>query len=194
MDYTCITHCTGPSLVYGWLQTLHLHQYLEGFVDNGYDDLEVCKHIGNPDLDAIGVHVRHHRHRLLQAVEKLREEKKPPPGLYFTLEPVDPSVIGQVLDSEGYLQGSRSWTGSNQETSGVRSYTTCHQGSHCSGNNTLRLANDSKKSVTFPKLKLKILIRDKLLKDGINLTKMPYTQKVGSYFPIHADLRRAFAH
>ncbi|EFB18670.1 hypothetical protein PANDA_017458 [Ailuropoda melanoleuca] len=47
------TMCT--NIVYEWLKALQLPQYAESFVDNGYDDLEVCKQIGDPDLDAIGV-------------------------------------------------------------------------------------------------------------------------------------------
>ncbi|XP_005883872.1 PREDICTED: sterile alpha motif domain-containing protein 5 [Myotis brandtii] len=41
--------CT--NIVYEWLKALQLPQYAESFVDNGYDDLEVCKQIGDPDLD-----------------------------------------------------------------------------------------------------------------------------------------------
>ncbi|KAK2531412.1 hypothetical protein Q9233_005664 [Columba guinea] len=58
--------CT--NIVYEWLKTLQLLQYAESFVDNGYDDLEVCKQIGDPDLDAIGVAVPHHRRRIHEAV------------------------------------------------------------------------------------------------------------------------------
>uniref|UniRef100_A0A673WMJ5 Sterile alpha motif domain-containing protein 5 n=1 Tax=Salmo trutta TaxID=8032 RepID=A0A673WMJ5_SALTR len=156
---------TGPGLVYEWLQNLKLPQYLEGFVDNGYDDLEVCKQIGDPDLDAIGVHVQHHRQKLLDAVKRLREqEKEKVPGLYFTLEPLNPlypsscrpslgTNIMHITECEHDLQGSRSWTEPNQE----------------------------EELVTYPKLKLKLLIRDKLVKDGIDLSELPYTHKVGVF-------------
>ncbi|XP_010860874.1 PREDICTED: sterile alpha motif domain-containing protein 5 [Bison bison bison] len=40
--------CT--NIVYEWLKALQLPQYAESFVDNGYDDLEVCKQIGYPKL------------------------------------------------------------------------------------------------------------------------------------------------
>ncbi|NWR09872.1 SAMD5 protein, partial [Sylvietta virens] len=63
--------CT--NIVYEWLKTLQLPQYAESFVDNGYDDLEVCKQIGDPDLDAIGVAVPHHRRRIHEAVRRLKE-------------------------------------------------------------------------------------------------------------------------
>ncbi|NXK32399.1 SAMD5 protein, partial [Atrichornis clamosus] len=77
--------CT--NIVYEWLKTLQLPQYAESFVDNGYDDLEVCKQIGDPDLDAIGVAVPHHRRRIHEAVRRLKEADERAAGLYFTLEP-----------------------------------------------------------------------------------------------------------
>ncbi|KAI5094451.1 SAM and SH3 domain-containing protein 1 isoform X5, partial [Silurus meridionalis] len=143
-----------PSIVYEWLKTLQLCQYVEAFVDNGYDDLEVCKQIGDPDLDAIGVFIPHHRQRIHDAVTRLKDEekkKKTTSGLYFTLEPLIP-----------HLRQSRSWT----EQIGMT-------GSHL-GNLTLR----RRELLVYPKLKLKIMIRDKLVKDGINLARPPYTNKV----------------
>ncbi|XP_035599389.1 SAM and SH3 domain-containing protein 1 isoform X2 [Oncorhynchus keta] len=174
---------TGPSLVYEWLQTIQVPQYLEAFVDNGYDDLEVCKQIGDPDLDAIGVHARHHRQKVLNAVKKLREEdKKKAPGLYFTLEPLNPSPLSPLLgtsttlitDCENDFQWSRSWTESNQEEVGNGG----HQQSSCSTNHNLSLTDDCKELVANPKLK--VLIRDKLVKDGVNHNEPPYTYKDGS--------------
>ncbi|XP_026773936.2 SAM and SH3 domain-containing protein 1a isoform X3 [Pangasianodon hypophthalmus] len=146
---------TGPSIVYEWLKTLQLCQYAEAFVDNGYDDLEVCKQIGDPDLDAIGVFIPHHRQRIHDAVTRLKnEDKQAASGLYFTLEPLIPS-----------LRGSRSWTDQIEMT--------C-TGSH--RNLTLR----NRELVVYPKLKLKIMIRDKLVRDGINLARPPYSNKDGS--------------
>ncbi|KAK1120399.1 Sterile alpha motif domain-containing protein 5 [Melipona bicolor] len=57
------------NIVVEWLRSLHLGQYSESFIDNGYDDLEICKQIGDPDLDAIGVFNQTHRARLLQSVK-----------------------------------------------------------------------------------------------------------------------------
>ncbi|KAK9731880.1 SAM domain (Sterile alpha motif) [Popillia japonica] len=59
-------------------------QSAESFIDNGYDDLEICKQVGDPDLDAIGVFNPQHRSRLLQSVRTLREEGAA--SVYFTLE------------------------------------------------------------------------------------------------------------
>ena len=71
-------------IVEEWLRSLGLVQYYQAFVDNGYDDLEVCKQIGDPDLDAIGVEVSSHRESLLEAVGTLREQGGT--HVYFTLE------------------------------------------------------------------------------------------------------------
>lgn len=162
----------GPNLVLQWLSKLHLTQYVESFFDNGYDDLEVCKQIGEPDLDAIGVRIQYHRHRLLTAVQALKEEdKRKAPGYYFTLEPLDASACHHISYSDrlGDLETPRC----HAQTAGV------HQAS-CPGNHNPRFT-DCNDFVTYPKLKLKVLIRDKLAKDGINLGQAPYTHKVG-YF------------
>lgn len=156
----------GPNLVLEWLSKLHLAQYVESFIDNGYDDLEVCKQIGKPDLDAIGVHIEYHRHRLLTAVHKLKvEDQRKAPGYYFTLEPLDPSCNhsshSNREDDCGTLRSQSPTTGIHQSHS-VR-------------------VTDCNEFVTYPKLKLKVLIRDKLAKDGINLGVAPYTFKVGSF-------------
>jgi hypothetical protein len=65
-------------------------QYTQAFLDNGYDDLEVCKQIGNPDLDAIGVMKPHHRKELLRSVKILRE--KGGTHVYFILENPQPDL------------------------------------------------------------------------------------------------------
>lgn len=162
----------GPNLVLEWLSKLHLAQYVESFIDNGYDDLEVCKQIGEPDLDAIGVLIEYHRHRLLAAVQKLKDEDgRKAAGYYFTLEPLGPSPCSQSLHSN---------RGDDLRT--VRSHlrtTGIHQAS-CPGNHDPRVT-DCNDFVTYPKLKLKVLIRDKLAKDGINLGEAPYTFKVSSF-------------
>uniref|UniRef100_A0A7N8YD04 Sterile alpha motif domain-containing protein 5 n=1 Tax=Mastacembelus armatus TaxID=205130 RepID=A0A7N8YD04_9TELE len=159
-----------PNLVLEWLSKLHLAHYVESFIDNGYDDLEVCKQIGEPDLDAIGVHIEYHRHRLLTAVQRLKEEdNRKAPCYYFTLEPLDSSTCHQTADSN--TEDDFRTLRSHARTTGI------HQAS-CPGNHNLRFT-DCNDFVTYPKLKLKVLIRDKLAKDGINLGEAPYTYKVG---------------
>lgn len=62
------------NIVGEWLKALRLSQYAASFLDNGYDDLEICKQVGEPDLDAIGVKNIQHRHKLLKSVRQLREK------------------------------------------------------------------------------------------------------------------------
>uniref|UniRef100_A0A3P9KPS3 Sterile alpha motif domain-containing protein 5 n=1 Tax=Oryzias latipes TaxID=8090 RepID=A0A3P9KPS3_ORYLA len=164
---------TGPVIVYEWLKTLQLPQYVEAFVDNGYDDLEVCKQIGDPDLDAIGVYIPHHRQSIHEAVRRLKEDaKETSSGLYFTLEPMPPAAdiyAGQLVEYESKMRGSRSWTEPNSERFG-------RNGGYVGAQRNLTLGN-RREQVIYPKLKLKIMIRDKLIKDGINLAKLPYSNK-----------------
>ncbi|XP_047466600.1 SAM and SH3 domain-containing protein 1-like isoform X2 [Mugil cephalus] len=169
----------GANLVLQWLSKLHLAQYVESFIDNGYDDLEVCKQIGEPDLDAIGVRIQYHRHRLLTAVETLREEdKRKAPGYYFTLEPLDASS-GHHHHHHHHHHTSISDAVDNLRKQRSRTRTTGKHQASCPGNHNL-LFTDCNDFVTYPKLKLKVLIRDKLAKDGINLGQAPYTHKDGS--------------
>jgi hypothetical protein len=75
------------NIVCEWLKALGLSHYSASFLDNGYDDLEICKQIGDPDLDAIGVQNPSHRHKLLKSVRMLRE--KGAASVYFQIK--DPS-------------------------------------------------------------------------------------------------------
>ncbi|KAJ7342031.1 hypothetical protein JRQ81_008421, partial [Phrynocephalus forsythii] len=154
------------NIVYEWLKTLKLSQYAESFVDNGYDDLEVCKQIGDPDLDAIGVSLPRHRRRLHDAVRRLKAADETTAGLYFTLEPQLPPAPGSP-SPEIY-------------TSHLVEHTPCCR------RRRRRLGDPGgprkggprgKELATYPRLKLKIMIRDKLIRDGIDLSKPPYSNK-----------------
>ncbi|XP_050993978.1 SAM and SH3 domain-containing protein 1a isoform X2 [Labeo rohita] len=167
----------GPNIVYEWLKTLQLCQYVEAFVDNGYDDLEVCKQIGDPDLDAIGVFIPHHRQRIHDAVQRLKDhDKETATGLYFTLEPmppVSPQYTSRMAEQcESRLRGSRSWT---EQSSDRATRSVGYMGAP----RNLTLGNRKELEI-YPKLKLKIMIRDKLIRDGINLARQPYSNKDGS--------------
>lgn len=72
------------NIVSEWLRSMHLGQYADSFIDNGYDDLEICKQIGDPDLDAIGVTNGAHREIIRRAVKRLVQEGGT--AVYFTLE------------------------------------------------------------------------------------------------------------
>lgn len=62
------------NIVCEWLRAIGLQQYAESFMENGYDELEICKQIGEIDLDAIGVDNAQHRSKLLKSVRTLREK------------------------------------------------------------------------------------------------------------------------
>ncbi|ESN93486.1 hypothetical protein HELRODRAFT_148668, partial [Helobdella robusta] len=51
-----------------WLCPLGMHQYIDSFFDNGYDEMSVCRLIGETDLDAIGVVDSSHRVKILESV------------------------------------------------------------------------------------------------------------------------------
>nr|XP_055167493.1 LOW QUALITY PROTEIN: sterile alpha motif domain-containing protein 5 [Nyctereutes procyonoides] len=149
--------CT--NIVYEWLRALQLAHYAESFVDNGYDDLEVCKQIGDPDLDAIGVLAPAHRRRILEAVRRLREQDAAAAGLYFTLEPQPPPPPPPAAAAVALPSGRR--------------------GEPCGGAAPGPRGDPrSRELVSYPRLKLKIMIRDKLVRDGIHLSKPPYSRKV----------------
>ncbi|XP_027743157.1 SAM and SH3 domain-containing protein 1 isoform X5 [Empidonax traillii] len=171
--------CT--NIVYEWLKTLQLHQYAESFVDNGYDDLEVCKQIGDPDLDAIGVAVPQHRRRIHEAVRRLKEADETAAGLYFTLEPQPPPpprpappAAGRCPRRMGGPEEPRRGAAPPARPGGRRGGA-CGEG-----------------LIAYPRLKLKIMIRDKLIRDGINLSKPPYSNKDGSLGNID-DLAQQYA-
>nr|XP_016852291.1 PREDICTED: sterile alpha motif domain-containing protein 5 [Anolis carolinensis] len=151
------------NIVFEWLKALKLSQYAESFVDNGYDDLEVCKQIGDPDLDAIGVSLPPHRRRLHEAVQRLREEDEGTAGLYFTLEPQEEPLPLPSPPACGFPRGAPS----------AGTYT-----SHLVERYAVKAWKEPARELTaFPKLRLKIMIRDKLLRDGINLSKAPFSNK-----------------
>lgn len=82
------------NIVCEWLRALGLAQYAESFLDNGYDDLEICKQVGDPDLDAIGVENTVHRHKLLKSIRQLRE--KGAASVYFMLN--DPTSFADSTE------------------------------------------------------------------------------------------------
>lgn len=82
------------NIVCEWLKALGLSQYAESFLDNGYDDLEICKQIGDPDLDAIGVRSAIHRVKLLKSIRHLRENGAA--RIYFQLN--DPGALMEDIN------------------------------------------------------------------------------------------------
>ncbi|XP_017140628.1 sterile alpha motif domain-containing protein 5-like isoform X7 [Drosophila miranda] len=107
------------NIVCEWLRALGLAQYAESFLDNGYDDLEICKQVGDPDLDAIGVENQSHRHKLLKSIRSLRE--KGAASVYFMLN--DPNSLSgsmEILCETPPSNDLEMVLGEQLETDGVR--------------------------------------------------------------------------
>ncbi|KAJ8315191.1 hypothetical protein KUTeg_007341 [Tegillarca granosa] len=151
------------NIVSDWLKSLNLDCYAQDFFDNGYDELEVCKQIGDPDLDAIGVTKGTHRKKLLQAVTRLREEGGT--SVYFTLEDTE-SV--RVEEPGAYCSDSGDYR---------LSYTSSNDGQKNKVRSDRNYSKKKQAPVSYPPLQLKIITRDKLFEDGINLSSPPYTNQ-----------------
>lgn len=119
------------SSVEDWLRSLGFIHYTQAFLDNGYDELDICKEIGKEDLDAIGVRNFKDRTDILNAVERLKQSGT---AVYFVLE-------GNA-DSESLA------------------------------------AQPERES--YPPIQLKMMLRDKLEEDKIDLTTLPYTLPVST--------------
>lgn len=162
------------NIIVEWLRSLRLDQYAESFIDNGYDDLEICKQIGDPDLDAIGVFNGAHRSRLLQSVKTLREEGAA--CVYLTLE--ESSLTRDECSSDN-LSASSSKTGKLDRN--------CSPGFSSGSGQEIHKYHDEYEEgkaelVKIPKIQLKNLLREKLLQDGIRLSCQPYSNSVIFYF------------
>lgn len=155
------------NIVENWLKSLDLAQYTQAFLDNGYDDLEICKQVGEPDLDAIGVESTDDRKRLLDAVKTLKE--KGGTAVYLTLEdeekhtprqtPVRPTLDNLLSD----VPPPSPSPAQPQETEAERGFVEVNED-----------------LIQYPKLQLTLVIRDKLLDDRIDLASHPYTAQVSS--------------
>ncbi|XP_053603590.1 uncharacterized protein LOC128671271 isoform X4 [Plodia interpunctella] len=148
---------TTSNIVVEWLRSLHLGQYAESFIDNGYDDLEICKQVGEPDLDAIGVLNPAHRQRLLHSVRSLREEGAA--AVYFTLE-----------EAAAARDTCRCEEETRKEQASATVEPTKYADEYEEGKAEL---------VKIPRIQLKRLLRERLAQDGIRLSLQPYSTTDG---------------
>ena len=160
--------------VENWLRTLFLGQYSESFLDNGYDELEICKQIGEQDLDAVGVFNPTHRFKILEAVRKLREEGAT--AVYFTVE--------EVLKSGECKCGmEKTMRIPPSQASKYIPQKACH---FCTSNseNMSTCSSPPEPKTPLPELKklpsqkLRQMLQNKLVIDGIKLYNSPYSTKV----------------
>lgn len=178
------------NIVAEWLRSLHLGQYAESFIDNGYDDLEICKQVGDPDLDAIGVFNPQHRNRLLQSVRTLREEGAA--SVYFTLEE-SVAVHEECLCDNVSARSSRNSSGrcSDKESAAATvavaasriqvspgGASTSVEGGQDAAKYLDEYEEGKAELVKIPRMQLKMLLREKLAQDGIRLTCQPYSTTV----------------
>lgn len=147
---------TTGNIVVEWLRSLHLGQYAESFIDNGYDDLEICKQVGEPDLDAIGVLNPAHRQRLLHSVRTLREEGAA--AVYFTLE-----------EAAAARESCRCEEEARKEQATAQVEPAKYADEYEEGKAEL---------VKIPRMQLKRLLRERLAQDGIRLSLQPYSTTV----------------
>lgn len=179
------------NIVEEWLRSLHLGQYAESFIDNGYDDLEICKQVGDPDLDAIGVFNPAHRSRLLQSIRTLREEGAA--SVYSTLEETaavheDCQCDSSSARSSRTLAGHQGSTDKEQQQqqSGQRCGTGSSPASSSAdsaqelGKYLDEYEEGKAELVKIPRLQLKLLLKDKLSQDGIRLSCQPYSTSVST--------------
>ncbi|XP_045493948.1 uncharacterized protein LOC123693058 isoform X4 [Colias croceus] len=147
---------TNGNIVIEWLRSLHLGQYAESFIDNGYDDLEICKQVGEPDLDAIGVLNPAHRQRLLHSVRTLREEGAA--AVYFTLEEAAAARDCRCDD----------------EVRKEQAVATVEPAKYAD-----EYEEGKAELVKIPRIQLKRLLRERLAQDGIRLSLQPYSTTDG---------------
>ncbi|KAI5702526.1 sterile alpha motif domain-containing protein 5-like [Diaphorina citri] len=162
---------SNKNIVVEWLKSLHLGQYAESFIDNGYDDLEICKQIGDPDLDAIGVLNTNHRNRLLGSIKTLREEGAA--NVYFTLE--ESQLIQENCKCDN---DSKSSTEKLESPGGSGRSRRSNSTSSIAGEFADDYEEGKAQLIRIPKLQLKMLIRDKLLQDNVKLSAQPYSTQV----------------
>ncbi|KAK6187805.1 hypothetical protein SNE40_005748 [Patella caerulea] len=152
------------NIVEGWLRSLNLVQYTQSFIDNGYDDLEVCKQIGELDLDAIGIAKKEHRDKLIRAVRILREEGGT--AVYFTLEEtvgagVNPQIIGAYYDDSVLKE-----LGPPPDPPELTDEQAVRLDAYDVGKSALLI---------YPKVQLKHILKIKIREDDIDLSSPPYT-------------------
>lgn len=175
MDATSQDGC----IVEEWLRSLNLAFYTEDFLDNGYDDLEVCKQIGDADLDAIGVVDVLHRRHILAAVQILREQGGA--RVYFTLDP-DYQYQHQ-LKQAGLIPASAAGLSPGDGPCPDYDYNVPPPPPPSLGSaDGDSLDYEESSRVTFPILQLHSIVRDRLHEDNIDAVKLCNNQ-VSSLLP-----------
>ncbi|XP_052810361.1 uncharacterized protein LOC128238461 isoform X2 [Mya arenaria] len=166
------------NIVEDWLKSINLDKYAQQFLDNGYDDLEICKQIGADDLEAINVDDAD-QGAILTAVKELKE--KGGTSVYLTLEqdqtpqresrarngqvPVRPTLDNLLADVPPPSPANGLSQDDPRSIEGERS----KEGKEYEGG----LVQEN--LVIYPKSQLTLILRDKVFDDRIDLAGPPYT-------------------
>ncbi|XP_047736138.1 uncharacterized protein LOC108675848 [Hyalella azteca] len=175
------------TIVGEWLRSLRLEEHTESFIDNGYDDLEICKQISAPDLDAIGVIDSHQRIILLEAVQRLREEGAA--SVYFTVEEAQAARGSNarllISSKRNFHGGICSISGSSALTPGEGNQQSLSESStgvsRCGSPSSIDAYEAGRAElVRVPHGQLRNMLDRLLEKDKVNLAVPPYTTCDGS--------------
>ena len=118
----CGNHCGGDeNIVSVWLRFLNIEEYTEQFIDNGYDDLETIKQMGEEDLKAIGIDNQKDKEMILFSVKILKEQGAA--WVYFLLGDEED---GEGTSSSGKMSMSQdegfSFSSSGKDSSGKEDF------------------------------------------------------------------------
>ena len=103
-----------------WLESIGLPQYLNNFLQNGYDDMDSLWDLNHDDLDAIGVTLPGHRKKILHNAAKFSSdvqgdwgtqtshEEAPPPSQQPVSQPEEGEDLNAAIWNLGTLLGELS--------------------------------------------------------------------------------------
>ena len=69
-----------------WLSSLGFKQYTQLFIDNGYNDFELCKQLRENDLDLMGITIPIVKAEILSSVNSLKHAENAA-HVYFSMDP-----------------------------------------------------------------------------------------------------------
>lgn len=172
-----------------WLETLGLESYLKDFIDNGYDNRELCANLKPEELDVIGVKDKKHLALLLDQAKLLllsngsdqnrgvtpQNYSEPWQGNTNYTEPFNPAGDKKVNRNSPF-RGADHPSKKGHTTSTLPASITKH---HKSVQPEL-LPHFVGATGELTKLQIKLKVKDELQKDKITLSEQPYVSKDGS--------------
>ncbi|GAB6032844.1 SAM and SH3 domain containing 1 [Chamberlinius hualienensis] len=182
---------SAENIVKNWLQALKLSSdYGEKFIDNGYDDLEICKQIGEPDLDAIGVVNCLDRESIIRAVQELKERGGT--AVYYMIEEANLDNDEINLDNENINEDDdkneeevvKNNDDNDMQLDKLGDEDESNQIETKAINRAMQFKDEYEEGkahlANISHLQMKRIIMTKLIEDDIELSKVPYTKENGS--------------